>query len=128
VYVRWGHDYYQQLGDGRVAIGGFRDRFRDDEWTGVDIPTEPVQDELERYLRDGLGVRAPVTHRWGGSIAFTDTRLPVLAEIRPGVVVTGAYSGTGNVLGPLCGRAAARLAAGIDPGPLPDLLFGAPVP
>jgi hypothetical protein len=30
----------------------------------------------------------------------------VLEEVRPGVVALGAYSGTGNVLGPLLARRA----------------------
>jgi len=32
--------------------------------------------------------------------------------VRPGVWAAGGYSGTGNVIGALCGRAAARLACG----------------
>ncbi|MGH2686473.1 MAG: NAD(P)/FAD-dependent oxidoreductase [Actinomycetota bacterium] len=106
VYIRWGYDYYQQLSDGRVALGGFRDHFESDEWIDVDDPTDAVQTELERFLRDGLGVRAEVTHRWGGSIAFTPDGLPVLEKVRPGVVAVGAYSGTGNLLGPIFARRA----------------------
>jgi glycine/D-amino acid oxidase-like deaminating enzyme len=34
----------------------------------------------------------------------------VLAEVAPGVWACGAYSGTGNVIGALCGQAAAQLA------------------
>jgi glycine/D-amino acid oxidase-like deaminating enzyme len=109
VYVRWGYDYYQQLPDGRVALGGFRDRFEADEWVDVDDPTDAVQAELERYLRHGLGVRAPITHRWAGSIAFTPDGVPVCEEVRPGVVAVGAYSGTGNVLGPVFARRAVGL-------------------
>ena len=71
-----------------------------------------------------LGVHAGVTHRWAGLIAFTSDRLPVLEEVRPGVVAVGAYSGTGNVLGPLCGRAAARLAVG-ERTQLAELVAGA---
>jgi glycine/D-amino acid oxidase-like deaminating enzyme len=55
-------------------------------------------------------VRAPVTHRWAASVSFTTTGLPVLDEVRPGLWAVGAYSGTGNVLGRLAGRAAAQLA------------------
>jgi len=39
-----------------------------------------------------------------------DDGLPVLAEVEPGVWACGAYSGTGNVIGAICGRAAAQLA------------------
>jgi gamma-glutamylputrescine oxidase len=111
-YARWGYDYWQQLPDGRVALGGGRDIGGEDEWTAAQEPSASVQSHLEGLLRDRLDVRAPVTHRWAGAIAFTDDKLPVLDEVRPGVWVAGAYSGTGNVVGALCGRAAALLAIG----------------
>lgn len=110
VYRRWGYDYWQQLADGRLLLGGFRDRHEQDEWTHEWTPSAAVQAHLERYLREELGVDAPITHRWAASVAYTETGLPVLEEIMPDVWVTGAYSGTGNVVGALCGRAAAELA------------------
>ena len=69
-----------------------------------------MQGPLEAFLRDHLGVRAPVTRRWAASVGFTDSGLPVLEEVRPGVWAFGGYSGTGNVIGAICGRAAAQLA------------------
>jgi len=66
-------------------------------------------------------VRAPITHRWAATVSYSATGLPVLEEVRPGVVATGAYSGTGNVVGALCGRAAARLALG-ERAEMADLL------
>ncbi|AHG89561.1 FAD dependent oxidoreductase [Gemmatirosa kalamazoonensis] len=112
VYARWGYDYWQQLADGAIALGGARDVGGDAEWTHDARPTAPVQRALETLLRDRLGVRAPVVRRWAALVGYSDTGLPVLAEVRPGVWACGAYSGTGNVLGALCGRAAALHAAG----------------
>jgi glycine/D-amino acid oxidase-like deaminating enzyme len=105
--VRYGFDYWQQLPDGRVAAGGLRDRFADAEWGQPDEPSADVQRALEVMLRERIGVRAPVTHRWAGAVAFTDSHMPIAEEVRPGVLAIGAYSGTGNVLGALYGRAAA---------------------
>jgi glycine/D-amino acid oxidase-like deaminating enzyme len=110
VYARWGYEYWQQLPDGRVALGGFRDHGREEEWTHAAEPSARVQAQLEHFLREGVGVRAPVTHRWAASVGYTADGLPVLEEVRPGVFVAGGYSGTGNVVGALCGRAAAQLA------------------
>ncbi len=121
VYHRWGYEYWQQLPDGRVALGGFRDRGGPGEWTHDPVPGDQVQRELERFLRERIGVRAPVTHRWAACVGYTDDGLPLLAEVRPGVWAAGGYSGTGNVLGALCGRAAARLAVGL-PSDVPGLL------
>lgn len=108
VYSRWGYDYWQQLPDGGIALGGMRDRGGDGEWTDQAVPAEPVQSLLETHLRDHLGVTAPVTHRWAGVVGYTASGLPVFEEVRPGVWVVGGYSGTGNVVGAICGRAAAR--------------------
>ena len=107
VYARWGYDYWQQLADGRVAAGGLRDRFADAEWNQPDLPSDDVQRALEAMVRERVGVRAPVTHRWAGIVAFTESQRPVAEEVHAGVMAIGAYSGTGNVLGALYGRGAA---------------------
>lgn len=114
VYARYGFEYWQQLPDGRVAVGGFRDLAGDAEWTESTGVTPLIQSALERHLREGIGARAPVTRRWAASVGYTADGLPVLAEVRPRVWAVGGYCGTGNVIGALCGRAAARLAFGQD--------------
>ncbi|HEY2850443.1 MAG TPA: FAD-binding oxidoreductase [Gemmatimonadaceae bacterium] len=111
VYARYGFDYFQQLPDGSVALGGGRDKAVEDEWTTAHEPSPFIQQYLERLLREKLGVAAPITHRWAANVSYTFNGLPVLAEVRPGVWVIGGYSGTGNAIGALCGRAAARLAS-----------------
>ncbi|HET7274643.1 MAG TPA: FAD-dependent oxidoreductase, partial [Longimicrobiaceae bacterium] len=110
VYARYGLEYWQQLPDGRVALGGFRDHGGEAEWTGGGLPSPRVQDRLTGFLREHIGVSAPVTHRWAAPVGFSTTSTPVLAEVRQGVFAVGGYSGTGNVLGAVCGRLAARLA------------------
>jgi glycine/D-amino acid oxidase-like deaminating enzyme len=125
VYARWGYDYWQQLPDGRVALGGCRDRFVEQEWSFEAVPTAEVQQCLDRLLRERVGVEpgeAAVERRWAGCAAFTATRMPVCELVRPGVAAAGGYCGTGNVLGVLCGRAAVRLALGEKVGDLAPLL------
>ncbi|HVT40834.1 MAG TPA: FAD-dependent oxidoreductase [Gemmatimonadaceae bacterium] len=112
VSLNFGFDYAQQLPNGVVVAGGGRDREMDAEWTGASVPTPGIQAHLDRLIRVRLGVRAPVTHRWAANVSYTTTGLPVLAQVRPGVWVIGGYSGTGNLLGALAGRAAARASCG----------------
>jgi glycine/D-amino acid oxidase-like deaminating enzyme len=121
VYARWGLDYWQQRPDGRVVVGGFRDVGGNAEWTTDAMPSDPVQNALTRLVRERLGVRAEITHRWAATVGYTQTGLPILEEVRPGVWAVGAYSGTGNVVGALCGRAAAEIVT-IGRSPLADLL------
>jgi glycine/D-amino acid oxidase-like deaminating enzyme len=112
VYARYGFDYWQQLPDGSVALGGGRDTAMEEEWTSSSEPTAHIQAYLDRVLREHIKVRGAVTHRWAASASYTTTGVPVLAEVRPGVWAMGGYSGTGNVMGALCGRAAAHAACG----------------
>jgi gamma-glutamylputrescine oxidase len=110
VYLRGGYEYWQQLPDRRLVVGGFRDVGGQLEETAEAIPAEPVQSALEQLLRQRLRVTVPVTHRWAAPVGFTRTGLPWLGEVRDGVWAAGGYCGTGNVVGALCGRAAAARA------------------
>lgn len=121
VYSRWGFDYWQQLPDRRLVFGGFRDVVEAEEWTESSEPTLRVQGLQEAFLREQLRITAPVTHRWAATVSYSAGGLPILDEIRPRVWAAGAYSGTGNVVGALCGRAAAQMALGRAPA-LADLL------
>jgi gamma-glutamylputrescine oxidase len=127
VYARYGFDYYQQTADGSVALGGGRDKSVESEWTSDKEPSAFIQSYLEGVLREKIGVKAPITHRWAANVSYTSNGLPVLAEVRPGVWVIGGYSGTGNAIGALCGRAAARLASG-DSTEFARLLINAGTP
>src|SRR5690606_1547503 len=113
---RYGFESYQPLPNGHVGSGGFSDRGGDGEWTADARPHEAVQTLLERYLRDELGVTAPITHRWAASVGYSRGVLPVFARLRGGVVAIGGYSGTGNVVGAVLAREAVAAAVGDDEG------------
>lgn len=125
VYGRWGYDYAQQDADGRVVVGGGRDRFVDDEWVVGGgqpwsvPPTGQVQAYLDRIAPRFAGCAVRVSDRWAGIVAFTDDGLPICELVDDGVAAAGAYSGTGNLVGPLVARAAAALALGEDPADWP---------
>ncbi len=112
VYRRDGYEYWQQLPDGRFALGGFRDVGGEEELTRSTEPSARVQKALERFLREDLQVDAPIVHRWAASVGYTADALPFLGEVRQGVWACGGYSGTGNVIGALCGRQVAASALG----------------
>jgi glycine/D-amino acid oxidase-like deaminating enzyme len=124
VYWRHGFEYWQQLPDQSIALGGFRDHGGGAEWTHSNEPTELIQGLLDEFLRGHLKVRAPVTHRWAASVAYTTDGLPVLEQMGDKVWAVGAYCGTGNIVGALSARAAVRLACG-QPAEWADLLAAA---
>jgi glycine/D-amino acid oxidase-like deaminating enzyme len=122
VYDNWGYEYWQQVPGGGIALGGGRGTYGDREWGREAEPGGDVQALLDRLLRERVGVDAPVTHRWAGVIAYTEDRLPVFAEVRPGVIAVGGHSGHGNVLGSAAARAAVAIALGGAPPRLARLL------
>jgi gamma-glutamylputrescine oxidase len=104
IYARGGLEYAQQTADGRIVLGGFSDL--DDaeppggSYTARRVPTEPVQARLTRYLREELGVFAPVTHRWAGVVGYARDPLPRCGRVPATdgrVLALGGYNGTGNV-------------------------------
>lgn len=103
VYVRQGWDYWQQLSDGRIAIGGGRDLAFQQETTDIVEPTQIIRNYLENKLH-AIGVTAPVEHHWAAIVSYTDSGLPIVKEVQPGVWAVGAYCGTGNVVGALLAR------------------------
>jgi gamma-glutamylputrescine oxidase len=117
-YARHGFDYWQQLPDGRIVLGGFRDFSILTEMTNDETTTEPIQNALDAFLVELLGELPEVTHRWAGIFGLTQDLLPLVGPVpgHDGVWVAAGYSGHGNVFGLLCGElvAAALLGRG-DP-------------
>ena len=125
-YARAGYDYWHQLPDGRLVIGGNRDAAFATEDTDVEETTELVQGRIEALVERLVGGRPRITDRWAGIWGTTPDLVPLVGEIREGVVVAGGYSGHGNALGFACGDLAARAVLGeeapelaiFDPGRL----------
>ena len=108
VYARWGYEYFQQLPDGRLLAGGFSDLDGDHSYTDRDEGNRDVWDRIERYLAQDLGVRAPIGHRWVGTVGYTKDGRPMVG-VAAGVYYAGGYSGHGNVIGYLAGQQLAEL-------------------
>jgi glycine/D-amino acid oxidase-like deaminating enzyme len=119
-YARNGYDYWHQLADGRLVIGGSRDAALDEERTDVESTTSVVQERIEELAAALLGQRPPITHRWAGIWGTTPDQTPLVGPVpgRDGVWIAGGYSGHGNVLGLACGDLVARAVLGEE---LPEL-------
>ena len=78
---------------GEVLLGGWRDtslKTYDDE------PTPEIQEHLDRALAS-LGVSAEVTHRWAGTMGFTESGLPMAGPLdgMPNVYICAGFTGHG---------------------------------
>jgi gamma-glutamylputrescine oxidase len=115
-YARHGFDYWQQLPNGRIVLGGFRDFSILTEMTDDEKTTEPILEALDAFLVELLGHLPAVTHRWAGIFGLTQDLLPLVGRVpdHDGVWVAAGYSGHGNVFGLLCGELVADAIAGSD--------------
>ena len=117
-YARHGFDYWQQLADGRIVLGGFRDFSILTEMTDDETTTAPIQEALDTFLVELLGYMPNVTHRWAGIFGLTQDLLPLVGRVpgHEGAWIAAGYSGHGNVLGFMCGElvASALLGDGDD--------------
>jgi gamma-glutamylputrescine oxidase len=113
-YARRGFDYWQQLPDGRLVVGGRRDTDLAAETTSVEATTPEVQAALETLIRELVGRRPAITHRWSGIFGMSPDELPVAGRVpgHEGLWVSRGYSGHGNVLGLACGDLVAKAILG----------------
>lgn len=100
-YADEGYQYWRQLPDGRLVVGGWRNHAFASEATDDETPGPPVQDHLERFVRETLGLPAAqvgIAQRWAGIMAFSADGLPLVGRV-PNTArcyVAGAYTGHGN--------------------------------
>lgn len=105
-YVHDGWEYFQQLDDGRVVLGGMRWTAPDQE-VGHDthdtVPT--IHDRLTAWFEGLFPDLAPlaVTGRWAGIMGFTPDRLPLIgpADETGRLWLAAGFSGHGQPFAPL---------------------------
>ncbi len=95
-----GYQYWRQLADGRLVVGGWRNRSFDSESQTYDeTPNEGVQQHLDAFVHETLNLpQVRVANRWAGIMGFTADSLPLIGRL-PGVpncFIAGGYTGHGN--------------------------------
>jgi gamma-glutamylputrescine oxidase len=99
-------NYWRPTPDGRLLFGG-------GETYGYRFPAD-----IAAEVRPGLArvypalARVRLDHAWGGTLAITTTRAPVLLRVAPNILAASACSGHGIALSTLAGRILAEAAAG----------------
>jgi glycine/D-amino acid oxidase-like deaminating enzyme len=95
-----GYQYWRQLPDGRLVVGGWRNRSFDTELQTYDeTPNEEVQQHLDAFVHETLNLpQVKISNRWAGIMGFTADSLPLIGRL-PGVTncfIAGGYTGHGN--------------------------------
>lgn len=115
LYSHEGYFYLRQMPTGEVLLGGARHLHREAEVGDEDATTQPLQADLEAYLRRHFpALAAPVTRRWSGTMGFSRDGLPAFGEApdRPGAWWVGGFTGHGMGYGFRMGRTVAAAVLG----------------
>lgn len=130
-YAQWGYQYWRQLADGRLLIGGWRDLDLDGE-TGFETePTPKIQAGIEQGLYELAPEGAEIVARWAGTMGFARDGRPLIGWLDAEHHLAIAAGFTGHGLGmaaacslDLCQLLTFRPAPGIssfDPARFPEL-------
>lgn len=82
-YANYGYEYFRQLPDRRLLLGGCRQMYAEQEIGFADTITAPIQKSLRAYLKDRFPEAAgiPVDYAWSGLMGFTRDGLPMLGQL-----------------------------------------------
>jgi gamma-glutamylputrescine oxidase len=99
-YANFGYDYFRQLSDDTILMGGLRDRFAATEVGQDDITTPSLQAELEEYMHNKLGInKFDVACRWSGAMGNTIDGLPLVGPLPHNNAVIAAVGCNGHGFG-----------------------------
>ena len=115
IYTHAGYFYLRQLPTGEVLVGGARHLHRDEEIGYADTTTEPLQADLEAYLRRHFpDLAAPAVRQWSGTMGFGADGLPGFGLVpeRPGAWWVGGFTGHGMGYAFRAGRTVAAAVLG----------------
>lgn len=112
--------YWRPTPDGRLLFGG-GEKF-----------SKAFPNDIEAFVRPHLAEVYPelagveIDHAWGGTLAITQNRLPLIRRLAPRVTVAAGFSGQGVINAPFAGKIVAD-ALTHDPALL-DLMARLPCP
>ncbi|MBA3946208.1 MAG: FAD-binding oxidoreductase [Herpetosiphonaceae bacterium] len=117
-YCDDGFEYFQQLPDGRIVLGGYRNLAIEQEITYADHTTPLIQDALVAFLQRHFPELAnhAIERRWSGTMAFTTDGLPLVGRLRRDdrIAFAVGFNGHGLGLGMMVVEALLRELAGGD--------------
>jgi glycine/D-amino acid oxidase-like deaminating enzyme len=117
-YANFVLDYFRQLEDGRVLIGGFRQIEKDTEVGYSDHTTDAIQNALYEFLQKYIPrlEGKKITHRWSGIMGFAADGQPMVGSLPDDqqVFFTGGFTAHGLGLAFHSGKCVVDLMFGRD--------------
>jgi gamma-glutamylputrescine oxidase len=121
-YANFVLDYFRQLPDGRVLIGGFRQLEKEREIGTADEPSPVIHAALEDFLHKHFprlrGVK--IDYHWAGIMGFSVDGLPMIGALpgSPNIYFLGGYTAHGIGWGFKAGQLLSRLILDGEPPPI----------
>jgi gamma-glutamylputrescine oxidase len=105
-----GFYYFRNLNK-RLLLGGARNRFFEDEETFSADVSDPIQQELEKFLKETVipGTPYKVSMRWSGTMAIGKEKKPIVKKINDRIYCAVRMSGMGVALAPQLGKIVADM-------------------
>ena len=110
-YAQRGYQYWRQLPDTRLVIGGWRDTDFDGEAGYGDEPTEKIQSGIEAGLATLVPGGVAIEHRWAGTMGFARDGRPMVGWLDAAhhLAICAGYTGHGMGLAAGCTQELADL-------------------
>lgn len=112
-YANFVLDYFRQLPDGRMLIGGFRQLAKETEVGTADFVHPEIHAALEGFLRRHFPAlaKARTAYRWSGTMGFSIDGLPLIGAIpgRSDLYCVAGFTAHGIGWGFKAGQLLARL-------------------
>jgi glycine/D-amino acid oxidase-like deaminating enzyme len=105
-----GFIYFRNLGK-RILLGGARNKFMTEEETFSTDISEPIQQELEKFLKEIIipHTNFNISLRWSGTMAMGKEKKPIVKKINDRVYCAVRMGGMGVALAPHLGKTIAGL-------------------
>jgi gamma-glutamylputrescine oxidase len=112
-YCNYGYQYWRQMPDGRLLIGGWRNTAFDVE-TGYDTqPTHPIQHAIEQGLADLVPGGVTIEQRWAGTMGFARDGRPLVGWLDAAhhLAICAGFTGHGMGMATACTEDLAEILA-----------------
>ena len=104
VYANYGYQYWRQLADGRLVMGGWRNTAFEAESVWDTTVTPSIQGAIEQGLAELLPGGATIEHRWAGTMGFARDGRPLVGWLDAAhhLAICAGFTGHGIGMATAC--------------------------
>jgi len=104
VYANYGYQYWRQMPDGRLLIGGWRNTAFEAESSFETETTPGIQQWIEQGLADLVPGGARIEHRWAGTMGFARDGRPLVGWLDTAhhLAICAGFTGHGMGMAAAC--------------------------